>query len=84
MLLVPLALPPNILDEFQLCRGHRLSYPQIEVDQAQDQLAAMRQRAEEAEAQLAAIYGSRLWSLARLLTAGRCRLKTMLSSRFKG
>lgn len=83
-LLVPLALPPNILDEFQLCRGHRLSHPLTEADQAQDQLTAMRQRAEAAEAQLAAIYGSRLWSVVRLFTAGRGRLKTLLSSRFNG
>lgn len=79
-LLVPLALPPNILDEFQLCRGHRLSHPLTAVDQVEDQLPAMRQRAEAAEAQLADIYGSRLWSVVRVLTAGRNRLKALLGA----
>lgn len=77
-LLAPLSMPPNILDEFRLCRGHRLSYPLTETDP--EQVAAMRRRVEVAEAQLADIYGSRLWSVVRVLTAGRNRLKTLLGS----
>lgn len=83
-LLVPLAMPPNILDGFQLCRGHRLSHPLVEVDPVSAQLLAMQQRAEAAEAQLAAIYGSRLWSAVKLLHAGRRGLKRLLPPRLKG
>ncbi len=83
-LLRPLSMPPNILDEFQLCRGHRLSFPLAEARDLQDQLSATLQRAQASEAQLEAVYGSWLWSVVRLLTAGWGRLKTPLSSRLKG
>lgn len=74
-LLAPLALPPNILDEFQLCRGHRLSHPVTEGCDTSDELNGMRQRAEAAELQLSAIYGSRLWSLVRLLDTAKSGLR---------
>ena len=70
-LLVPLALPPNILDEFQLCRGHRLSHPAVDShalsSSLHGELLEAQRRARLAESQLAAIYGSRLWRVVRLL-----------------
>lgn len=70
-LLVPLSLPPNFLDEFQLCAGHTFSHPVVDVQAIQKDLSIVTQRAEFAEAQLSAIYASRLWSVVKLFTATR-------------
>jgi len=77
---VPLALPPNILDEFQLCPGHRLSYPVVDAGSALAELLETQHRANLAEAQLAAIYGSRLWRVVRMLTALKGGLKRLMPS----
>ncbi|MDP3783189.1 MAG: hypothetical protein Q8Q79_09740, partial [Sphingopyxis sp.] len=45
-------------DEFQFCKGHNFSHP---VSDAEHQLAAALQRAEQAEAQLRAMQNSRTW-----------------------
>jgi FkbM family methyltransferase len=68
-LLVPLSLPPNFLDDFQLCAGHLFSHPVVDMQAIQAQLCSATQRAELAEAQLAAIYGSRLWTVGQALTS---------------
>lgn len=67
-LLAPLALPPNILDEFQLCRGHRLSQREADTSVLQQRLDSAMQRADLAERKLTDIYKSNLWSLAKILT----------------
>lgn len=77
---VPLALPPNILDEFQLCHGHRLSFPVADVGSLQSELRDTQRRASVAEAQLAAIYGSRLWRVVRMFTAIKGVLKRLSPS----
>lgn len=64
-LLDPLALPPNLIDDFRLCPGHRFSHPLEDGAALQTQLNDASARAERAEAQLAAIYGSRLWILVK-------------------
>lgn len=64
-LLEPLALPPNLIDDFRLCPGHRFSHPPEDITALQTQLHEVTTRAARAEAQLEAIYGSRLWLLAR-------------------
>ncbi|MFS2198471.1 FkbM family methyltransferase [Pseudomonas sp. Pseusp3] len=51
-------IPPCNLDEFQFCKGHNFSHP---VGDAEQQLAAALQRAEQAEAQLRAMQNSRAW-----------------------
>jgi FkbM family methyltransferase len=51
-------IPPCNLDEFQFCKGHNFSHP---VGDAEQQLAAALQRAEQAEAQLRAMQNSRTW-----------------------
>ncbi|RMH82306.1 FkbM family methyltransferase [Pseudomonas sp. AOB-7] len=70
-LLVPLSLPPNILDDFQLCDGHLLSHPVSDVQLLKDNLCSATRRADTAEAQLYAIYNSRLWVFVRFVTAVR-------------
>lgn len=70
-LLVPLSLPPNFLDDFQLCAGHAFSHPMADVQAIQADLSNATKRAEQAEAQLSAIYTSRLWSVVRLFTAAK-------------
>ncbi len=40
------ALPPNLLDDFQLCHGHAMSHPVAPLEQALEQAL---QRAEDAE-----------------------------------
>lgn len=67
-LLVPLALPPNLIDDFRLCPGHRFSHPVEDVAALHTQLHETRARAERAETQLAAIYNSRLWTLVKGVT----------------
>ena len=64
-LLEPLALPPNLIDDFRLCPGHRFSHPPEDITALQNQLHEARTRAVRAEAQLTAIYRSRLWLLVR-------------------
>lgn len=66
-LLEPLAMPPNLIDDFRLCPGHRFSHPLEDIAALQTQLHEATVRAELAEAQLAAIYGSRLWRMVRCL-----------------
>ena len=51
-------IPPCNLDGFQLCKGHKFSYP---IDETDQQLSAALRRAEQAEAQLHAIQNSRTW-----------------------
>lgn len=68
-LLAPLSMPPNFLDEFQLCRGHHFSHPAADIESIQKGLREATQRADLAEAQLAAIYSSRLWKAVRLVTS---------------
>jgi FkbM family methyltransferase len=68
-LLAPLSLPPNILDEFQLCYGHALSHPVADIQTLQADLNNSMQRAELAEEQLTAVYSSRLWTVAQALTS---------------
>lgn len=68
-LLVPLSLPPNLLDEFQLCSGHLFSHPVSDIKEIQHELHAVTLRAELAEAKLLAIYSSRLWAFVKTLTA---------------
>lgn len=48
-------LPPGSLDEFQLCYGHHLSYPIVDLEK---RLAYEHKRANEAEAKLAIIKGN--------------------------
>lgn len=67
-LLVPLSMPPNILDEFKLCYGHKLSHDAGNFDSLQEKLDVAVRRAEAAEKNLTAIYNSRLWGLAKALT----------------
>ncbi|HET8687921.1 MAG TPA: FkbM family methyltransferase, partial [Methanosarcina sp.] len=55
--------PPNILDDFQLCYGHSLSYPVAEMEA---KIAAEKKRADEAENQLRALQ-SKLTSLSRAM-----------------
>lgn len=74
-LLVPLSMPPNFLDEFQLCRGHQFSHPVEDVAALRVQLDSVTARMNLAESQLAAIYSSRLWVLVGVFT----RLKRRLS-----
>lgn len=76
-LLVPLSMPPNFLDEFQLCYGHRFSHPIADIEPLQVNLQKATQRADLAETQLAAIYNSRLWKVARLITS----LKRLIATR---
>ncbi|HBX55221.1 FkbM family methyltransferase [Pseudomonas sp. UBA2684] len=76
-LLAPLSMPPNFLDEFQLCYGHRFSHPVVDIEPLQVNLKSAMQRADFAEAQLAAIYSSRLWKVARLITS----LKRLVAAR---
>ncbi len=64
-LLVPLSMPPNFLDEFQLCQGHRFSHPCEDTAVLRTQLDIVTARMEWAESQLAAIYRSRLWGVVR-------------------
>lgn len=68
-LLVPLSLPPNFLDDFQLCAGHLFSHPVVDVQAIRAELCSATQRAELAEAQLTAIYNSRFWRLAKVITS---------------
>lgn len=68
-LLAPLALPPNILDDFKLCSGHLLSYPAVDVSILQAELNTTKVRAESVEAQLADIYGSNLWRVAKIISS---------------
>lgn len=70
-LLVPLSLPPNILDEFQLCHGHLLSHPVTDMQSLKENLCIATQRADTAEKQLSAIYNSRLWLIARFITSAK-------------
>ncbi|WP_026146401.1 FkbM family methyltransferase [Zestomonas thermotolerans] len=79
-LLVPLELPPNILDEFQLCPGHRLSYPTANDMVLRAELQEALNRAQKAEAQLQAIYGSRLWRFVRLVETLRNGVKRLIPS----
>lgn len=51
-------IPPCNLDEFQFCKGHNFSHP---ISDADPQLAAALQRAEQAEAQLRVMQNSRTW-----------------------
>ena len=76
-LLVPLSMPPNFLDEFQLCYGHRFSHPVADIEPLKVNLQKATQRADLAETQLAAIYNSRLWKVARLITS----LKRLIATR---
>lgn len=57
--------PPNVLDDFQLCYGHSLSHPVAELEA---QLVRERNRADAAEAKLAALNGNirRSWQAARI------------------
>lgn len=75
LLLAPLAFPPNLIDDFRLCRGHIFSHPVEDITALQDQLEEATARAARVEAQLAAIYSSRLWTLARGLTWIKRRLR---------
>ncbi|MGH8434013.1 MAG: FkbM family methyltransferase [Pseudomonas sp.] len=68
-LLAPLSLPPNILDDFQLCSGHALSHSVADVQALQADLHNSMQRADLADARLAAIYSSRLWKVAKVITS---------------
>jgi FkbM family methyltransferase len=74
-LLSPLSFPANVLDGFQLCEGHRLSYPVADVSAIQADLRSALRRAELAEAQLAAICNSRTWKVMRAMTS----IKKLLS-----
>ncbi len=56
-------MPPGFLDDFQFCYGHRLSYPVAEMEA---QLAQERNRADMAEAKLAALDGN-FWPLIKHL-----------------
>lgn len=74
-LLEPLSLPPNFLDDFKLCSGHRFSHPVSDIQKIESDLHSAMQRADQAEAQLAAIYNSRLWRLVK----GVSVVKNMIS-----
>lgn len=50
--------PPSFLDDFQLCYGHSYSFPVADLEKA---IAAEKQRADRAEAELAALQQSRSW-----------------------
>jgi len=73
-LLVPLSLPPNFLDDFKLCYGHYLSHPIADIESIQTNLRSATQRADLAESQLAAIYSSRLWEVAKLITFVKAKI----------
>lgn len=68
------SIPPNILDEFQLCHGHPLSYPVEDDRQLRMAVADANLRADEAEAQLAAMHSSRSWKLLHALAGIKRRL----------
>ncbi|RFQ38323.1 hypothetical protein D0N87_06925 [Pseudomonas sp. ATCC 13867] len=70
---MPLSMPPNILDGFQVTRSHFLMRDQPDNDALLRQLEDARQRAERAERELALLRGSRRWKLAGTLArfAGR-------------
>lgn len=68
-LLVPLALPPNLLDGFVLCPGHTMSHPAELGSELQAASGRAVERAERAEAQLEAIYASRLWAFGKLVSS---------------
>lgn len=72
-LAVPLSMPPNILDGFQVTRSHFLMRDQPDNDALLRQLEDACQRAERAERELALLRGSRRWKLAGTLArfAGR-------------
>lgn len=70
-LLVPLSMPPNFLDEFQLCYGHRFSHPVGDGQPPPAEPDDALRRAELAEAQLTEIYRSRLWRAVKLLTSAK-------------
>lgn len=74
-LLAPLALPPNILDDFKLCSGHFLSFPVVDTSAIQAALTSAQQRAGFAEAQLGAIYNSNLWSIVKIISSLKRMLK---------
>jgi FkbM family methyltransferase len=68
------SIPPNILDEFQLCHGHPLSYPVQDDRQLKVAVADANRRADEAEVQLAAVHSSRSWKLLHALAGIKRRL----------
>lgn len=59
-------LPPCTLDDFQLCYGHSISHPVAEFEHA---LLQEKQRADQAEARLAAFQQSRSWRTIQRLKA---------------
>lgn len=68
-LLAPLALPPNILDDFKLCSGHLLSHSGVDLPALQAELSNTSQRAALAEAQLNEIYNSNLWKVVKIISS---------------
>ncbi|WP_342245208.1 FkbM family methyltransferase [Pseudomonas sp. OTU5201] len=58
--------PPSFLDEFKLCYGHHFSFPVGELENA---LAAEKQRANQAEAELLALKQSRSWRVVQVFRA---------------
>lgn len=67
-LLVPLSMPPNLLDEFKLCYGHKFSHDVVSLESLKTKIDDAVRRAEAAEKSLAAIYSSRLWWFVKALT----------------
>jgi FkbM family methyltransferase len=72
------SLPPNILDEFQLCRGHTFSHPVENVEQLQAAVTKANQRTNEAETRLHAMQQSRSWRLLHALASLKRRLRQLL------
>lgn len=58
-------IPPCILDDFKLCRGHHLSHPVADLE---ERIASEKSRADRAESKLAQIYDSRGWKIIHALS----------------
>lgn len=80
-LLDPLSLVPCVLDEFQLCPGHRLSSPQEDTQALHQALNQAEQRAADAEHQLATLRSSRSWRIVRRFAELKYRLSCYLPGR---
>jgi FkbM family methyltransferase len=59
-------IPPCLLDDFKLCRGHHFSYPIADLE---DRILREQNRADLAESKLAEIHDSRGWKIIHALSS---------------
>jgi FkbM family methyltransferase len=71
--LLPCFMPPSILDEFKLCRGHNLCPPD-ETELFEAAVANANRRADEAEAHLQAMKETLSWKFLHALASVKRRL----------